>query len=1065
MRVLVTSWASTVVTTLVCVTMAVSQQVSIPRIDQMPAMPDPYVMRNWKAVATGYDSLAFDLSRSGTYLPLIFLNASTVNYPSQTSFGLHTYVGDTRSGSSGEAINVLPALAGVTLCGVDKQGQFGRNWVLMSREYFNNRAAENVYLNAPVTSSGNDWWYDVMPNVFFFQLYSQYSSTEDYSRQLVSVADRWKQAVYAMGGSLAPWSHPGLEHRGWQLASMTPNNTHPFEPEAGGSIAWLLYHASLVTGSKEYRWAAELCLEELNAYTTNPAYELQLSYGTLLTARMNAEAGTEFNVEKMVNWCFDVSPIRNWGAIVGRWGGLDCSGLIGEVNFSNDYAFAMNTFEQIGALVPLVRYDPRFARAIGKWVLNAANASRLFYGGYLPDANQDSRSWSSLYDPGSVIAHEALRQTGPGSMSPYATGDAIGNGWAPTNLSLYSSSHVGILGAVIDTTTVRGILQIDLLATDYFHSPAYPSFLYFNPDSTAHTIQVRLAGGTNDIYDAVTKTFIVHGASFVADLSIPAREAVVAIIVPTGGSVSYDEERMLINGVTVDYHSANVPTNHRPRVKGLGALSPLLYLVGSTNLYCTAVDKDGDSLSYSWIGSAGGFTGGGVTTTWTAPDAKGVYSVSCLVGDGKGGNDTASITITVVDSALSTPVIRELVAHPGKIDLGGTTTVICRATEPKGYPLVFEWVADAGAIVGHDTSITWTAPAEPGNWKIHCSVRNTQGGLASDSLVIPVRDFSLKGSSGPILSLPFSGSLIDVSGYNNQITSTDILFVADRFGTASNAVGFNGGTSCVRVANTSVLDCDSAITVSLWMKPGIFPSREMFLISHGSWQNRWKISVIPEGKIRWTVKTAVGVKDVDSRTRISSGVYHHVAATFNGADVELYVDGEFESFSAWAGELLTPAIDLTVGQMLPTDANYNFGGVIDDVEIYNYALTYPQIQTVRDRVTGVADFAGQTIPQRTGLTAIYPNPFNPTTTILYNVGGVVATNEAFRSGVKGPAASFVKVVVYDLLGREVAKLVDEIQTPGNYKVRWEPVGLACGVYFCRFNAGDQTQVERVVYLR
>jgi hypothetical protein len=1045
----VASWACIAGIALVCTTPVLAQQISIPRIDQMPAMPDPYVMRNWKAVARGYDSLAFDLTRSGPYLPLVFLNTSTVNFPLQPSFGLHTYVGDTRSGSSGEAINVLPAIVGATLCGADKRAQYGRDWVLMSREYFNNRTAENVYLNAPMTSSGNDWWYDVMPNIFFFQIYSHYSGTEDYARQFGIVADRWKQAVLTMGGSLTPWSHPGLEHRGWRLASMTPNNTPPFEPEAGGSIAWLLYHAGVVTEKKEYQWMAELCLEELNAYTINPAYELQLSYGTLLAAKMNAEAGTEFNVEKMVNWCFDVSPTRSWGTIVGKWGGLDCSGLIGEVNYSNDYAFSMNTFEQLGALVPLVRYDPRFARAIGKWVLNAANASRLFYGGYLPDANQDSRAWSGQFDPSSVIAHEALRQTGPASVSPYATGDAMGNNWAPTNLSLYSSSHVGILGAVIDTTTVRGILQIDLLATDYFHRPAYPSYLLFNPDSMAHTVQIPLAGGTYDIYDAAAKNFVVQGATSTAGLSIPASDAVVAVILPAGGTVAYDEEHLLVNGIVVDFHAGNVPANHRPRVKGLGAASPILYLGGSTQLFCAAYDKDGDSLSYLWIGSTGAFSGTGSTTTWTAPSVKGVYSVSCRVWDGRGGSDTATLAINVVDSALSIPVIHELVAHPGKVDVGATTTVFCGATEPKGFPFVYQWSADAGTIIGSDSSITWTAPSQPGNWKIYCTVRNTQGGAAKDSLIVPVRDFSIKGTGSPILFLPFSGSIVDASGYNNQVTSTDPLFVADRFGTASNAVGFNGGTSSVRVTNTPVIDCDSAITISLWMKPGILPSREMFIISHGSWQNRWKISVIPEGKIRWTVKTTVGVKDIDSRTRVSSGVYHHVAATFNGEDVELYVDGELETFSTWAGKLLTPAIDLTVGQMLPSDANYNFAGVIDDIEIYKYALTYQQVQEVRDRVTGVDDREGPPLPRTTQLVGVYPNPFNPVTNIRYQISD-------FR---------YLKLAVYDVLGREVARLVDDKRAPGIYEVPWEPLKLAGGVYFCRFIAGDHVQVTRLVYLR
>jgi len=1030
--------------------LAMAQQVVIPRIEQMPGIPEPYVMRNWKAVALAYDSLAFDLTRSGQYLPLAFLNTSTVNYPLQTSCGLHTYVGDSRSGASGEAINLLPASVGGSLCGVDKRVQFGRNWVMMSREYFNNRAAENVYLNAPVTNSGSDWWYDVMPNVFFYQVYSQYPTTDDFARQFVSVADRWKQAVYAMGGSLSPWSHPGLEHRGWRLASMTPNNATPHEPEAGGSIAWILYHAAVVTGNREYQSAAELCMEELNAYAGNPAYELQLSYGAFLAARMNAELGTSYDVAKLVNWCFDVSPIRSWGAIVGRWGGIDCSGLIGEVNYSNDYAFAMNTFEQVGALVPLVRYDPRFARAIGRWVLNAANASRLFYGGYLPEGNQDSRAWSSTYDPASVVAHEALRQTGPASVSPYATGDAIGGGWAPTNLSLYSSSHVGILGAVIETTEVKGILRLDLLATDYFHRPAYPSYLFYNPDSLSHSVQLPMANGVFDIYDAVSKQFIQRGVSTAVGLEIPADGAVVTVVVPSGGGITYDEDRMLVNGVVVDYHSTSMPVNHRPRIKGLGAATPVLYLGGETRLYCTAIDRDGDSLAFVWTAQDGQFTGSGSAVRWTAPVAKGTFRLVCQVNDGKGGNDTAAVSVVVVDSALSQPVIQQMIAHPGKVDLGGTSTISCAASEPHGYPLHYQWSTDGGSSVGLDSVCVWTAPGQAGNWKIICTVSNNQGGVVRDSVMVPVRDFSIKGTAGPILSLPFTGSALDVSGYSNQVTPTDLFFVTDRFGTSANAAAFNGGTSCVRVTATPTLNCDSAITVSLWLKPGLLSAKEMFLISHGSWQNRWKISIIPEGKIRWTVKTTIGVKDLDSRTQVASGVYHHLAVTYNGADVELYVDGELEAFTTWSGRMLTPAIDLTVGQMLPGDANYNFAGVIDDVDLYSYALTYPQIQHLRDRVTGVSAGGRGEELQAEGIVTVYPNPFNPATTIGYRVSGQGAR---------------VRLAVYNVLGREVVALVDEMKSPGAYEVTWHSGGSASGVYFLRFTSGETVQVLRMLHIR
>src|SRR6266487_1446952 len=156
-------------------------------------------------------------------------------------------------------------------------------------------------------------------------------------------------------------------------------------------------------------------LSELNF---NPAYEIELPYGTFIAAKMNAELGTTFNIQKMINWSFDQSSKRNWGTVVGTWGnnitGLnDVAGLVGEIdNPSAGYVFAMNGFQQAAALVPLVKYDKRFAHTIAKWVLNLANASRLFYAQYLPASHQDSYLWSSLHDPNSILAYEGLKQKG-----------------------------------------------------------------------------------------------------------------------------------------------------------------------------------------------------------------------------------------------------------------------------------------------------------------------------------------------------------------------------------------------------------------------------------------------------------------------------------------------------------------------------------------------------------------------------------------------------------------------------------------------------------------------------
>ncbi|HED06853.1 MAG TPA: laminin G, partial [Ignavibacteria bacterium] len=159
-----------------------SQQISISRIEQMPNSPSSFEIPDWKNVAIEYDSLVYNLNAAGEYLPLIFIITNTINYPAQNSFGLHSYVG-TNYPNLGEAINVIPSIIGASLSGIDKSNQNGYNWVLMSEEYFNKRKGEEVYLNTPNSSSGNDWWYDTMPDVFFYQLFSLYPNTGDFNYQ------------------------------------------------------------------------------------------------------------------------------------------------------------------------------------------------------------------------------------------------------------------------------------------------------------------------------------------------------------------------------------------------------------------------------------------------------------------------------------------------------------------------------------------------------------------------------------------------------------------------------------------------------------------------------------------------------------------------------------------------------------------------------------------------------------------------------------------------------------------------------------------------------------------
>jgi hypothetical protein len=1018
-----------------------AQQIPITRVEMMPNMPSPYNMQDWKKVALGYDSLVFDLNRQGQYLPLSWLDFNTINYPNHESFGIDSYVG-TFAPNSGEAINVLAAVVGATLLGIDKSDQNGHNWVLGCEEFFNNRPQENVYLNNPVTSSGSDWWYDTMPNIFFYQLYDSYPNTGDFNYQFTKIADQWLRAVEKMEGRTTPWHIPFMNYRGWYLESMTPNNTGVPEPEAAGAIAWLLYNAYYVTGQTKYRIGAELALEFLNNWNTNPSYELQLPYGAYTAARMNAEIGTSYSIQKIVNWCFDVGSLRQWGVIVGNWGGYDISGLVGEASGQGDYAFLMNGFEQAGAVLPLVRYDDRFARAIGKWVLNLANASRLMYSKFLPDENQDSEVWSQQYDPNSYIGYEAMRREWNG-QSPYATGDAINGGWSATNLGLYGSSHVGILGAIIDTTDVEMILQLDVLKTDYFKDPAYPTYLYYNPYSVDKIVQLNLGAGSHDIYDAVSNSFILTGVSGQTSLSVPADNSMLAVIAPAGGTITYDLDKMLVDGIIVDYLSGQPVTNYPPRIKSLSPEKTNAFIGETIAIFCTAVDKDNDPINYSWNSSGGTIIGSSAQINWTAPMTAGNYDISCTVNDGNGGLDSTVIEIVVTDNRA--PSITSISADPEIIEPGNSTLLTCLASDPDGDTLSYTWSSEYGIISGQGAVVSWQSPANVGYYFIKCQVSDGKGGIDVDSIGISVGSM--------VIFFPFNGDAQDSSGFENHGIVSGATPTEDRFGNANAAFYFDGIDDNIQVANHSSLNFRKAISINFWMKVAEFFPREAYPISHGNWENRWKISITNNG-VRWTIKTDTtannGIIDLDSQTQLLLDSLYMVTVLFDGSSFEIYLNGILDASSSWGGLILPTTIDLSIAQHLPGNSNYSFKGVLDDIRIYARALTLEEIQELYQGPTGIQDeFNTGNISSGYRLEQNYPNPFNPSTTIRFYLLN----------------STKVSLKIFDVIGREVETLLEGKMSSGNHEIIWNALNVSSGIYYYRLETEDFVDTKKMLLIK
>jgi hypothetical protein len=79
----------------------------------------------------------------------------------------------------------------------------------------------------------------------------------------------------------------------------------------------------------------------------------------------------------------------------------------------------------------------------------------------------------------------------------------------------------------------------------------------------------------------------------------------------------------------------------------------------------------------------------------------------------------------------------------------------------------------------------------------------------------------------------------------------------------------------------------------------------------------------------------------------------------------------------------------------------------------------------------------------------FPNPFNPTTTIWYEIA---------KEG-------FVKLSVYNVLGKEISNLVNEVQSPGKYEVKFDGRNLSSGIYFYQLNAGNYSATKKLMLMK
>jgi photosystem II stability/assembly factor-like uncharacterized protein len=131
----------------------------------------------------------------------------------------------------------------------------------------------------------------------------------------------------------------------------------------------------------------------------------------------------------------------------------------------------------------------------------------------------------------------------------------------------------------------------------------------------------------------------------------------------------------------------------------------------------------------------------------------------------------------------------------------------------------------------------------------------------------------------------------------------------------------------------------------------------------------------------------------------------------------------------------------------PETQDYSFIDKNLQSGIYNYRLKQTDFDGTQEVVGELTVYL--TLPEQFSLEQNYPNPFNPTTTIIYSI----------------PSTAVVTLNVYDVLGNEVATLVNEEKTAGSFEVNFNAADLSSGIYFYKLQAGNFIDTKKMILLR
>jgi len=350
-----------------------------------------------------------------------------------------------------------------------------------------------------------------------------------------------------------------------------------------------------------------------------------------------------------------------------------------------------------------------------------------------------------------------------------------------------------------------------------------------------------------------------------------------------------------------------------------------VYIDGTLLSTTTGTNDIYYSNQYINLGKLGIYDNIGGSRYWHGKmDEVSIYNRALSADEIKKIYEDVNLTLTASPSVI-----------PAYIPTDITFTVTSKATPISNATITLTGTATGSALTNASGQAVINVNASAG----YIEVTASKNGYINRSIVVDVQ--------GIIAEYHFNGDAQDSSGNNNHGTINGATFVQ---GLNGQALSFSApGTQYVDVPNFGTF---TTFTVSGWIyRTGVHSTRESILsYKEGDSPNCGFVLSLNEDTSNQYPRIYVQVSDswkyAEQTSTIPLNTWIYLAATYDGSVIKLYRDGIEAATGAFSGSMSQCTQDTRIGNRAPGSVNHQFPGIIDEVRIYNRALSADEIKNI-----------------------------------------------------------------------------------------------------------------------